>query len=148
MLDTFASSYYNKAYMWPGQRAYWRNAGSFATGSPSIRADIMGRESSLRDGNGSVARHASRLRRMVQLGATGWSWSEVLPYFRKLETDFDFYGAFVHGDAGPNSDPAHGTGAVAAAIACHRSDLRENRQMPRIADMDPSIFATGWAGCR
>ena len=32
-------------------------------------------------------------------GAAGWSWSDVLPYFRKVERDLDFDGAF-HGKDG------------------------------------------------
>ena len=34
------------------------------------------------------------------LGLTNWSYEEVLPYFRKLETDLDFSGDF-HGEDGP-----------------------------------------------
>ncbi|HWK95553.1 MAG TPA: GMC family oxidoreductase N-terminal domain-containing protein [Pseudolabrys sp.] len=34
------------------------------------------------------------------LGATGWGWHDVLPYFRKLETDCDLDGGF-HGQSGP-----------------------------------------------
>jgi len=34
-------------------------------------------------------------------GAAGWSWNEVLPYFRKLESDVDFGDAPYHGNAGP-----------------------------------------------
>ncbi|MTH64293.1 GMC family oxidoreductase [Paracoccus shanxieyensis] len=34
------------------------------------------------------------------LGAEGWDWASVLPYFRKLETDRDFSGD-LHGDSGP-----------------------------------------------
>jgi 5-(hydroxymethyl)furfural/furfural oxidase len=34
------------------------------------------------------------------LGAEGWSWDAALPYFRKLETDADFDGAY-HGKDGP-----------------------------------------------
>jgi 5-(hydroxymethyl)furfural/furfural oxidase len=34
------------------------------------------------------------------LGATGWNWSDVLPYFKKLENDLDFAGA-LHGKSGP-----------------------------------------------
>ncbi len=34
------------------------------------------------------------------IGAHGWSWSEVLPYFKKLETDADF-GEPLHGQSGP-----------------------------------------------
>lgn len=33
-------------------------------------------------------------------GAHGWSWTEVLPYFKKLETDADF-GEPLHGRSGP-----------------------------------------------
>ncbi|WP_341523569.1 GMC family oxidoreductase N-terminal domain-containing protein [Pseudomonas sp. G.S.17] len=35
-----------------------------------------------------------------QLGADGWNWQSVLPYFRKLETDCDFNGP-LHGSQGP-----------------------------------------------
>lgn len=34
------------------------------------------------------------------LGATGWDWESVLPYFRKLERDLDFAGP-LHGADGP-----------------------------------------------
>ncbi len=37
-----------------------------------------------------------------QLGAAGWSWSDVLPYFNKLETDQDYTGS-LHGTSGPVS---------------------------------------------
>jgi 5-(hydroxymethyl)furfural/furfural oxidase len=35
-----------------------------------------------------------------RLGADGWNWNSVLPYFRKLESDCDFSGP-LHGDQGP-----------------------------------------------
>jgi 5-(hydroxymethyl)furfural/furfural oxidase len=35
-----------------------------------------------------------------ELGVQGWSWSDVLPYFKKLETDADFSGP-LHGTDGP-----------------------------------------------
>ena len=34
-------------------------------------------------------------------GCTGWGWDDVLPYFRKLETDVDFGDAPYHGANGP-----------------------------------------------
>ena len=34
------------------------------------------------------------------LGAKGWTWASVLPYFRKLERDYDFEGP-LHGKDGP-----------------------------------------------
>lgn len=36
----------------------------------------------------------------VALGASGWGWRDVLPYFRKLETDHDFADDY-HGHYGP-----------------------------------------------
>ena len=36
-----------------------------------------------------------------RLGATGWGWDAVLPYFNKLETDGDYGDAPYHGNSGP-----------------------------------------------
>jgi choline dehydrogenase len=37
----------------------------------------------------------------VAEGAEGWGWQDVLPYFRKLESDVDFGDAPYHGKTGP-----------------------------------------------
>src|ERR1051326_2830833 len=37
----------------------------------------------------------------ASLGNAGWSWTEALPYFVRLETDHDFAGD-VHGAGGPS----------------------------------------------
>ncbi len=38
----------------------------------------------------------------ARLGASGWGWYDVLPYFRKLETDLDFgTNSQMHGSDGP-----------------------------------------------
>jgi len=37
----------------------------------------------------------------VAEGATGWGWQDVLPYFRRLESDVDFGDAPYHGNSGP-----------------------------------------------
>lgn len=39
--------------------------------------------------------------RWAALGASGWSWPDVLPYFRKLEDDQDFGDEPYHGRSGP-----------------------------------------------
>ena len=36
----------------------------------------------------------------VEQGAAGWGWNDVLPFFKKLEKDFDF-GGDLHGKDGP-----------------------------------------------
>jgi 5-(hydroxymethyl)furfural/furfural oxidase len=35
----------------------------------------------------------------VSSGATGWSWEDVLPFYKKLENDWDFKNEF-HGQSG------------------------------------------------
>lgn len=37
----------------------------------------------------------------ADLGATGWEWNNVLPYFKRLENDLDFGDRDYHGNAGP-----------------------------------------------
>ena len=39
--------------------------------------------------------------RWAALGCTGWGWADLLPYFRKLETDVNFPAAPYHGASGP-----------------------------------------------
>jgi choline dehydrogenase len=39
--------------------------------------------------------------RWAELGATGWGWTDCLPYFCRLETDVDFGSADYHGNSGP-----------------------------------------------
>lgn len=55
-------------------------------------------------------------------GATGWSWNDVLPYFKKVERDLDFGGP-LHGKEGQipirRIPPEHWTGhSKAVAEAC------------------------------
>jgi 5-(hydroxymethyl)furfural/furfural oxidase len=132
VLDTFASSYYNKSYMWPGLKAYWRTRDT----SPLTTFDqgrIMG--------GGSAVMGMIALRGMPedydgweQLGAAGWSWKDVLPYFRQLETDADFDGE-LHGDSGPipiRRTPADKWPALSRAL----EQYARAWQMPSIADMN------------
>ena len=46
VLDTFASSYYNKSYMWPGLAAHWRMRDA-SPATPYDQARIMGGGSSV-----------------------------------------------------------------------------------------------------
>jgi len=62
------------------------------------QARVLGGGSSI---NGQVANRGSPndYRIWVDRGATGWSWDDVLPYFRKVERDMDFDGPY-HGKEG------------------------------------------------
>ena len=57
--------------------------------------------------------------RWAASGCTGWGWADMLPYFRKLETDMDFGAAPYHGDAGPipvHRAPIEAWGSVDRAL--------------------------------
>ena len=76
-----------------------------------------------------------------EAGATGWSWEDVLPYFRRLERDQDFAGP-LHGTAGPvpirriPQDEWNGfSNAVAGALA--------SAGFPRIDDQNAE-FGDGY----
>src|SRR5665648_1043921 len=75
VLDTFASSYYNKAYMWPGLKAHWRTRET----SPETTFDqgrIMGGGSTVM---GQIALRGTPddYDEWAQLGAAGWGWNAV-----------------------------------------------------------------------
>ena len=70
----------------------------------------------------------------AELGAAGWGWNEVLPYFRKLETDADFHGD-LHGDSGPipiRRTPRAQWPPLSRAV----EQFARERQTPHIADMN------------
>jgi 5-(hydroxymethyl)furfural/furfural oxidase len=96
--DNYPSSYYNKAYVWPGLKAHWLTAKDSApTGFPQGR--VMGGGGSVMGMvalRGTPADYAE----WSKLGAAGWDWDGVLPYYCKMETDWDFKNE-LHGDAGP-----------------------------------------------
>ena len=60
---------------------------------------VMGGGSSI---NGMMANRGSPLdyEDWVSRGAAGWAWEDVLPFFKKMESDRDFSGPF-HGKDGP-----------------------------------------------
>jgi 5-(hydroxymethyl)furfural/furfural oxidase len=132
VLDTYASSYYNKDYKWPGLKAHWRTRET----SPEVTFDqarVMG--------GGSTVMGMIALRGMPddydgweRLGATGWGWNYVLPYFRKLETDADFHGE-LHGDSGPipiRRTPEAQWPPLSRAVGQYSRE----RKIPNIADMN------------
>lgn len=63
------------------------------------RGKVLGGSSSV---NGTIFVRGNRedYERWVRAGATGWGWDDVLPYFRRLEANSRFNGAW-HGSEGP-----------------------------------------------
>ena len=90
VLDTYATSYYNDSYFWPELKVHWRlKENSPLTGYSQAR--IMGGGSSVM---GMVAYRGTPddYAEWEALGAAGWGWKDVLPFYRKLENDLDFDG--------------------------------------------------------
>jgi len=132
ILDTYPSSYYNKNYMWPGMKVHWHNRhNSPATGYD--QGQIIGGGSSVM---GMVALRGvpEDYDEWDRVGARGWGWRDVLPYFRKLESDLDF-GGDLHGRDGPTPIrrmPYEQWTPLAQAAR----QFAELRQIPFVADMN------------
>lgn len=96
-------AYFNPDFTWPGLKAHLGGAhGNDPAGRNDARyeqARILGGGSSI---NGLCANRGapSDYDQWDGMGAAGWSWKTVLPYFRKLERDIDFDGD-LHGKKGP-----------------------------------------------
>jgi 5-(hydroxymethyl)furfural/furfural oxidase len=132
VLDTYATSYYNDAYFWPGLKVHWRRKEN----SPLVgfsQGRIMGGGSSVM---GMVAYRGTPddYAEWEAHGAAGWGWNDVLPYYRKLENDLDF-GGEMHGRSGPvpirRTSPDHWAPLSKAVHA-----FAQERQIPFIADMN------------
>ncbi|MEO8137505.1 MAG: GMC family oxidoreductase N-terminal domain-containing protein [Betaproteobacteria bacterium] len=88
---------------WPDIRAHFQPVGHNAPPQPPTRryeqARIMGGGSSI---TGQIANRGTPddYDEWREQGATGWGWDDVLPFFRKLETDLDLSGP-LHGTDGP-----------------------------------------------
>jgi 5-(hydroxymethyl)furfural/furfural oxidase len=75
------------------------------------------------------------------LGATGWDWNSVLPFFKKLERDQDFQGS-LHGSSGPipitrippSKWPEYSTRLVEALTSLGYRDLADQN----------GVFEDGW----
>jgi 5-(hydroxymethyl)furfural/furfural oxidase len=80
--DTYPTSYYNRAYVWGGLNGHWRRADD-SPRVPFRQARILGGGSSVM---GMVALRGTPddYAEWVALGAEGWGWDDVLPFFRKL----------------------------------------------------------------
>jgi 5-(hydroxymethyl)furfural/furfural oxidase len=96
-------AYFNPDFTWPGLNAL---LGGASQNDPANRnraryeqARILGGGSSI---NGLVANRGAPTDydAWEELGAAGWNFQSVLPYFRKLERDLDFDGPY-HGKEGP-----------------------------------------------
>lgn len=97
------SAHSSPRFTWPGQKAVFSpRPGNAPDDRKRVRyaqGRVMGGGSSV-NGMISIRGLPSDYEGWVARGATGWGWQDVLPYFRKLETDLDFGGP-LHGADGP-----------------------------------------------
>lgn len=94
-------SYFSQDWLWSTLAAARGDTGTNHPGAVRFyeQARILGGGSSI---NGICANRGSPYDydEWDAAGAHGWGWSDVLPYFRKLESDRDFDGP-LHGKSGP-----------------------------------------------
>ena len=94
-------AYFDRSWLWPTLAASRGDTGTNQRGAVRFyeQARILGGGSSI---NGICANRGSPYDydEWDAAGAHGWGWNEVLPYFRKLESDRD-YGEPWHGKDGP-----------------------------------------------
>ena len=132
VLDSYPLSYYNDGYFWPDLKVHWRRKDN----SPLVgfsQGRVMGGGSTVM---GMVAHRGTPddYAEWEALGASGWGWDSVLPYYCKLENDWDFDGT-LHGKAGPvpirRTKPDEWAPLAKAVHA-----FAQERQIAFIADMN------------
>src|SRR3984957_4928322 len=132
VLDSYPRSYYNDAYFWPELKVHWRRKDNSPLAGFS-QGRVLGGGSSVM---GMVAYRGtpSDYAEWQAHGAAGWGWDDVLPYYKKLESDWDFDGAF-HGKDGPvpiRRTKVDDWPRLSKAVAA----FADERQIPFVADMN------------
>jgi 5-(hydroxymethyl)furfural/furfural oxidase len=130
-------AYFNPDFTWPGLNVL---LGGASTNDPENRkraryeqARILGGGSSI---NGLIANRGAPgdYDGWEELGATGWNFASVLPYFRKLERDLNFSGEY-HGNDGPitiRRYPAEDWAGFVATVA----KVLERHGLPLVPDQN------------
>jgi 5-(hydroxymethyl)furfural/furfural oxidase len=103
ILEMFPKAALNPAYKWMKLLAYTQ---SLRRNYPRPQTPVLYDQGRVMGGGSSINYQAANrgapddYDEWAELGATGWGWKDVLPYFRKLEDDSDFDGE-LHGKGGP-----------------------------------------------
>lgn len=134
--DTFAgTAHSNPRFTWTGQTvAFPPRPGNEPDRRKRVRyaqGRVIGGGSSV-NGMISIRGLPSDYDGWVERGAAGWGWDDVLPYFRKMESDADYDGP-LHGKDGPMTVrrifedrwPGFTKGFMAAAAEEGWEDIRD-----------------------
>jgi 5-(hydroxymethyl)furfural/furfural oxidase len=127
-------TYFQRDWPWPSLQASRGDGGNNQPAEPWFyeQARILGGGSSI---NGICADRGSPYDYddWVAKGAHGWGWADMLPYFKKLESDADF-GEPLHGTSGPvpirrhhRSDWTGFTNAIAKFFAAMGFEAQEDQ---------------------
>lgn len=98
--DTYYTAFFQPSLFWQDLRVQFQPAGrTKAAPRRYEQGRILGGGSAV---NAMIALRAlpADFDEWVAAGARGWTWDDVLPYFKKLERDLDFSGE-LHGTDGP-----------------------------------------------
>jgi 5-(hydroxymethyl)furfural/furfural oxidase len=104
ILEMFPKAALNPAYKWMKLVAYTQ---SLRRNYPRPPTPIFYDQGKVMGGGSSINYQAANrgapedYDEWEELGAEGWAWRDVLPYFRKLEDDSDHGGGALHGKGGP-----------------------------------------------
>jgi 5-(hydroxymethyl)furfural/furfural oxidase len=132
ILSAFPISYSNPEYRWPGLRGHMLTADDSELRGLA-QARILGGGSAIM-GMMSFRGLPADYEAWAEMGAAGWDWNGVLPYFRKLESDLDFDGP-LHGKDGPTEIcriPRRDWPPLSNAAAAFAA----SRQLPEIGDFN------------
>ncbi len=93
-------AYFNRQYHWQNLSVHLSDPKPGEAGRRYEQARVMGGGTSI---NGQFAFRGLPwdYDHWRDDGAEGWGWNDVLPYFRKLETDLDYGDSQLHGSHGP-----------------------------------------------
>ncbi|HVA14174.1 MAG TPA: GMC family oxidoreductase N-terminal domain-containing protein [Stellaceae bacterium] len=145
ILEMFPKAALNPTYKWMKLVAYTQ---SLRRNYPRPPMPVLYDQGKVMGGGSSINYQAANrgapedYDEWAELGAAGWGWQGVLPYFRKLEDDADFGGSALHGKGGPlpvqrmrREDWCGYTNAVAQAL--------EKAQLPYLKDQN-GAFVDGY----
>jgi 5-(hydroxymethyl)furfural/furfural oxidase len=102
--EMFPKAALNPAYKWMKLVAYTQ---SLRRNYPRAPMPVLYDQGKVMGGGSSINYQAANrgapddYDEWAALGASGWGWKDVLPYFRKLEDDREFGGSELHGKGGP-----------------------------------------------
>lgn len=104
IIDPYPLSYTNPMYRW-SVRGHALTATS-SPAAPLLQASVLGGGSSIM-GMVMLRGTPADYDGWQAMGAKGWGWNDVLPYFSRLENDLDFGDRDLHGRLGPTPIRRH-----------------------------------------